>query len=31
MKWTEDFKGYMQFTTVNLFIIYLLILLLATA
>lgn len=31
MKWTDDFKGYMQFTLVNLFIIYLLILLLATA
>lgn len=31
MKWTDDFKGYMQFTLVNLFIIYVLILLLATA
>lgn len=31
MKWFDDFTGYMQFTIVNLFIIYLLILLLATA
>lgn len=31
MKWTDDFKGYMQFTLVNLLIIYVLILLLATA
>lgn len=27
MKWTDDFKGYMQFTIVNLLLIYVLILL----
>lgn len=31
MKWTDDFKGYVQFTLVNLFLIYLLILLTAKA